>query len=156
MKNVKTAVLVLVSILGVSGLGAPLSASQTRSVPFRGWVQARETSEVTPPILNIDGSGSGLSTHLGPFQFRFDATVDLATGSGPVTAVFIAVNGDRVFAEGNGQATSVGERASVIETFTVTGGTGRFQGVSGQVTMIRLVTLATGESVGAFDGRLTK
>ena len=50
----------------------------------------------------------------------------------------------------------MGELASIVETFTVTGGTGWFHGASGKITVIRLVTFATGASIGALDGYIVK
>ncbi len=155
MQRKKSIALVLMTIAALSGFGGPVSAEE-KTIPFRGWVNAQETNEVMPPNLIVDGKSTGLSTRLGPFRFEFHVTVDLATGGGPATATFFAANGDRFFAEGQGQGTSVGELASIVETFTVTGGTGWFRGASGNITVIRLVTLATGASIGALDGYIVK
>jgi hypothetical protein len=41
---------------------------------------------------------------------------------------------------------------SIVETLTITGGTGRFGGASGNITIQRLVNRATFESSGTIDG----
>jgi hypothetical protein len=43
---------------------------------------------------------------------------------------------------------------SIVETFTITGGTGRFEGASGNVTVERLVNRATLTSSGTISGTI--
>jgi hypothetical protein len=69
---------------------------------------------------------------------------------------FVAANGDRVFATFTGQSspTSVAGIVSIHEVAIITGGTGRFEGATGNFTIDRLVNQATHVSSGSFDGTI--
>ena len=43
---------------------------------------------------------------------------------------------------------------NVIEIYTITGGTDRFAGASGTLTLKRLVSLTTGVTAGTFEGTI--
>ena len=42
----------------------------------------------------------------------------------------------------------------IVETYTITNGTGRFAGASGGFTVVRLVNRTTGVTSGTFDGNI--
>ena len=67
---------------------------------------------------------------------------------------FTAANGDQLFATFLGLG--VGEPiANITETLTITGGTGRFAGASGTLTVRRTLDLRSGVSSGSIDGSIT-
>jgi hypothetical protein len=69
-------------------------------------------------------------------------------------ATFVAADGSTLSAEGTGQGTTTSTPGviSIVETLTITGGTGRFEGASGNITIRRLVNRATFESSGTIEG----
>ena len=82
--------------------------------------------------------------------------VNLETITGSGTGRFVAANGDSIYTVGTGQATPTGEPNvfHVVENMTITGGTGRFAGASGNFTTDRIVDLSTGITSGTFSGTI--
>ncbi|HVQ40665.1 MAG TPA: hypothetical protein VMS54_00590, partial [Vicinamibacterales bacterium] len=136
---------------------AQTEAKGGQQLPFQGSLQAVETDVVTPPTLLVNGKGTGTATHLGRFTATFTTTVNLLTGSatGGIYA-FVAANGDHLDATFTGQGTPTSEPniASIEETATITGGTGRFAGATGAFTVHRILNQVTGVSSGSFDGTI--
>jgi hypothetical protein len=99
--------------------------------------------------------GEGTASHLGRFTVVADFTLNLAafTASGRVT--YTAANGDVLTGTATGRAAVGGGIATVTETVTITGGTGRFAGATGTLTVVRRVVQATGVSSGTIDGTIT-
>jgi hypothetical protein len=63
-------------------------------------------------------------------------------------------DGDSLFGDLIGRASIANGVATVVETATITGGTGRFAKASGSFTTARTVVQATGISSGSFDGTI--
>lgn len=61
-----------------------------------------------------------------------------------------------IFGEGVGQGTPTGDLnvVSIEETYTIAGGTGRFEDASGTFTLKRLVSLTTGVTASTFEGTI--
>ncbi len=133
------------------------AAAKKEAVPFRGFIQGVETDVVQPPILSVDGSGTGIATQLGRFTVTYEVTVQLSDGSGIGSTQFIAANGDSIFTELIGLGTPTGTPGInlIVELNTITGGTGRFAGATGSFTVERLVDLATGSTSGSFNGTIS-
>ena len=125
------AALLILSALASFAFAAPAQ------VPFKGSLHATEGYQVEPPTLYVNGSGVGNATQLGQFTVSYAVVVDLVTTSGPASALFVAANGDSLFAEGHGQATETGTPNvnQIVERYTITGGTGRFANASGSATV---------------------
>jgi hypothetical protein len=84
---------------------------------------------VGPGLLLLTATATGETTHLGRFTGNETVVLDLADGTFAGTRVFVAANGDLLYADVEGAFTS----ATTAEgTFTFTGGTGRFQNASGE------------------------
>jgi hypothetical protein len=133
-------------------LGGPAAAQ--KAIPFKGDLTATETYDIQGATLFVDASGAGNATHLGLFSVTYESEVDLATLSGHGSAHFVAANGDSLFAEVVGQATPTSDPnvLSIVEVFTITGGTGRFTGATGSITVERV--LDAGATSGSFDGTI--
>jgi len=80
-------------------------------------------------------SESGEATHLGLYTNSGEGTVDLRTGESTGSGEITAANGDIVYWDGYKSGDTL--------IMTYTGGTGRFEGASGSVT-IAFTTVAAG------------
>ena len=133
-----------------------VTPAATTQLPFKGSIQAVETYDIQFPTLSVDGIGTGTATHLGRYTVTYQVEVDLLTGGGPASFDFVAANGDVLFARGSGQGspTQDPDVASIVETLTITGGTGRFAGATGSFSVQRLVSMVTGNTSGSFAGTI--
>ena len=153
--SVPMVVALLLAILLVSTTLA--AASARKSLPLKGSIEALETYQVNGPTMSVTATGSGEATHLGRYTVTYEVQVDLPTGTGTgLSAQYVAANGDRLFAEGSGQATPTEDPGVfvVVETYTITGGTGRFTDATGNFTETRRVNIETGVTSGTIDGTI--
>jgi hypothetical protein len=123
--------------------------------PFKGKVNAVETVEVVPPTtLSVTRVGTGTATYLGKFTERITLLVDIPTGHATGAATFTAANGDTLTATVDGQATPTTTPGvvSIVEDYTITGGTGRFADASGTFTLEGTLSQTAGVSTGTFSG----
>jgi hypothetical protein len=146
--------LLTVALVGPATALGPAASDQ--QVPFKGSIEAIETYDPQFPILFVDAFATGTSTQRGRFTATYQVEVNLLTGGGPASIHLVAANGDAIFADGSGQGTPTGDPdvSSIVETYTITGGTGRFAGVSGSLIVVRLVNTVTGITSGSFDGTI--
>ena len=144
---------------------AGLAAADTL-VPFNASFQGHEIDQPQPPggppqQLLVDGTVTGIATHLGRFTMHYNLTVNNPLG--PISpsagsAQLTAANGDMIFTTIVGQgvpADGMPGFAHITEHNTITGGTGRFAGAQGSFTVDRFVELATGLTSGLFHGAIT-
>jgi hypothetical protein len=156
MKKLSVPMLVA-ALLAILVVGTTLAASARKSLPLKGSIEAQETYQVNGPTMFVTATGSGEATHLGRYTVRYEVQVDLPTGTGTgLSAQYVAANGDSLFAEGSGQATPTEDPSVfvVVETYTITGGTGRFAGATGSFTETRRVNIGTGVTSGTMDGTI--
>lgn len=133
----------------------PGAVAAEKEVPFRGTLQAVETHVVQFPTLTVAGSGTGSATQLGKFTMTFDATVNLLTRVGIGSTEFVTANGDSIFTDFVGQSTVTGpNQVSIVEIYTITGGSGRFADATGSFILERVEDQITGISSGSFDGAI--
>lgn len=155
-RSVATGIAVmLMLVLATAAFAAPASAMGP--LPFKGSIQSIENIVFEPPAtLHIDAIGLGNATHLGLYAVSYHVEVDNSTGVGIESLSFVAANGDSISADGLGQGnpSEIPGVNRIVEKYTITGGTGRFAGVTGSFTVVRLVALATGVSSGSFDGEI--
>ncbi len=145
----------LVAALAVS-LAIGAASAVAAETPFKGKVTMFETSQLVFPILSVNREGTGTATHLGKFTETFRAQVDVRTASATGTATFTAANGDTLTASvvGQGDPTTPPTARSIVEVYTITGGTGRFADATGIFTLKRTLDLTTGVSSGTFSGAI--
>jgi hypothetical protein len=146
-------VLLLTIMVGVA-IAAPTAAE--RELPLKGSVQAAETQQGAPPKIHLNLNGSGNSTQLGLFTYSMQAELTVPALSATNSATFVAADGSTLLAEGTGQGTLTDTPGivSIVETLTITGGTGRFEGASGKITIRRLINRATFTSSGTLEGMI--
>jgi hypothetical protein len=152
---IKTVFYLQITALLVTAAFAGNESAQ-KGVPFRGSIQAVETSEVQFPSLFVDASGFGKATHLGRSTVTYEVEVNLLNRASIGSAHFIAANGDSLFTEfiGQGNPIANSDFSFIVETNTITGGTGRFAGATGSFTVERLLNTVTGVTSGSFDGTI--
>ena len=94
------------------------------------------------------------ATYLGRYTEHIVMTINLPTLSSTGTSTFTAANGDTLTATVLGQATPTTTPGvlSIVEDYTVTGGTGRFADATGTFRLKSTVNQATGVSSGTFSG----
>ena len=150
--------LALLAMLALAGpAAAERQENQEGQVPFKGDIEAVSDNQVHFPTMSVHITGGGTATHLGRYTFTLEGSVDLRYGTGVGSAEFVAANGDSIYTTFVGQGVPTGRTPTenlVTETYTIVGGTGRFDGASGSFTMVRLVDTATEETSGSFEGTL--
>lgn len=150
--------IVLLLAVGLAGTALAASKSEKKPLPLKGTIESLETYQLNEPTMLVTATGSGAATHLGHYTVTYEVEVDLSSLAGTgLSAHFVAANGDSLLAEGSGQATPT-DTANVfvvIESFTITGGTGRFDGATGNFTATRRVNIETGVTSGTVEGSIT-
>ena len=148
-----TALLLL--ILLVSTVFAAPTMSE-RQLLLKGSLQDTETQQVVFPTIFVNGTGSGSATQLGLYTISYQAQLNIPTLSATTSATLVAADGSSLFGEGTGQGTPTGTPGvvSIVETYTITGGTGRFAGAMGNFTVERLIDRATLTSSGTIRGTI--
>ena len=138
MKPLVVSIVVLMAAAALLGASpATVGADPAVPVPFKG------RAEYTLTYAAPDGSvlvynGTGHATHLG--LFTADASL-FPHGDGSrfsATATFTAANGDQLFLIAEGAFTSP---TSVVGTATITGGTGRFEGATGDADFMDITSI---------------
>ena len=125
--------------------------------PFKGAVNAVETGTVAFPTRFVDREGTGTATHLGGFTEDVTMVINIPTLSSTGVATFTAANGDTLTATVAGQATRTSPTTlSIVENYTITGGTGRFADATGTFTLDSTLDQTTGASTGTFTGAIDR
>jgi hypothetical protein len=148
-----TAALLLV-FLASATLAAP--AIEEKQLLLKGSWDAVEIAQSVPPNVLVTGSGSANATQLGLYTVSYQLQVNVPPGFGSGFSQFVAANGDTLFAAvlGKSTPTEVPNVITIVEQHTITGGTGRFEGASGNITVERVLNRATGFSSGTMSGTI--
>jgi len=103
-----------------------------QQVPFKATFDTTFQSVLDFPLLHVTVSGQGNASHLGnTTAVSNDELVNLLSGAGTATFVLTGANGDTVTISTSFQVTQVAGGVTFAGTYTVTGGTGRFDGATG-------------------------
>ena len=147
--------------LGVLGLLMVLSAFPaalgSNSVPFNGRGSGTFTN-TSPTTVLI--TGTGYYDHLGLTTLRFPSTITGPASCGGFTATkqdtYTAANGDSVFQTVHDTIcpTSTPNAFQLTGSFTITGGTGRFEDAAGLGTVHASISFTSATS-GTFSGTQT-
>jgi hypothetical protein len=136
-------------------LASIVASAVAAETPFKGTLNAVETSHLVFPIASVDREGTGTATYLGKYTEHVTLQVNVLTGSSTGAATFTAANRDTLSASVVGQGTRIGPTVlSIVEVYTITGGTGRFADATGSFTLESTVDQTTGASSGAFSGAI--
>jgi hypothetical protein len=131
--------------------------SNDQEVPFKGRLEGTATiTPGTPPFVSVSIEGTGNATLLGRFTVANLHVVNTTNRTATGTYEFTAANGDTLTAGFTGQATPTAPGVlSIVETATITGGTGRFADATGSFTVERLFNQVTGMTTGSFEGTIS-
>ena len=144
----------LVAALAISLAGVAVTAVAAET-PFKGTVNAVETGPLVFPIRFLDRQGTGTATYLGRYTEHVVMQINVLTMTSTGTSTFTAANGDTLLASVVGRATRTGPTTlSIVEVYTVTGGTGRFADATGSFTLESTLDQVTGVSSGTFRGAI--
>jgi hypothetical protein len=144
----------LVAAFAISLATVAVSAAAS-GTPFKGNVNAVETGTVVFPTRFLDRKGTGTATYLGRYTEQVTMVINLPTLSSTGTATFTAPNGDTLQTTVAGQATRTSPTTlSIVEVYTITGGTGRFADATGSFTLNSTLDQVTGASSGTFSGAI--
>jgi len=131
----RTSMIAVVALaLGVGGL-APATAGAATAVPFRGWdVGGFVLPGACAGGVAVDIDGAGTATHVGRYEYSalecFNPDAGTVAGTADPNVITYA------------------------EDFVIDGGTGRFAGASGHLTVDGLADLATGAYSQMLSGSL--
>ena len=131
MKICRSRLIGLVAAFAVS-LASIAASAVAAETPFKGTVSAVETGTTVFPTRFSDRVGTGNATYLGRYTEHVVETINIPTMSSTGAATFTAANGDTLLATEVGQATRTSPTTlSIVEVYTITGGTGRFDDATG-------------------------
>jgi hypothetical protein len=156
MKRHRLAAHFALAALAVMGLAS--SATAGKQVPFKGRLDGVVTHSPIDALHDqVDVDATGCATHLGRFSLDIPHIVNHTNGTAIGTYEFTTANGDTVFAEFTGQATPTSTPGVlyIVETATITWGTGRFAGASGSFICERLFDRIAGTTSGSFEGTIS-
>lgn len=132
----------LAAVLAMLTLSVPATAGE--QVPFKGQSSGVVKTVGFDPVAGIvyvHGEGTGTATHLGYFTVTGDVQIHLpAPGIVLGTYTLTAANGDKIFLTMGGRGI---DSTHGLGNFLVIGGTGRFQGATGNYQQI--ITFAAGD-----------
>jgi hypothetical protein len=155
MKRYSSAAGLALAGLAVLGLAGPAAAGE--HAHFKGSLEGVVTiTPVDPPIVFVLVQGTGKANHLGEFTVRIPHIVNRSNSTATGFYYFVAANGDALNATFTGQATPTSTPGvlSIVETATITGGTGQFANATGHFICNRLFDTVAGSTAGSFKGSI--
>lgn len=134
-----------------------VTPASAKVLHLKGSIAAMENHTVTPPTMTVQLEGTGHATHLGLYVLTAEETVTVPALASTGNFEINAGCGDTLVGTVAGQGTLIngGTEAMIEEVYTVTGGSGRFRGATGAITVQRVVDRATLNSSGTIDGTIT-
>jgi hypothetical protein len=106
-----------------------------------------------PALVHIQLEGTGYATHLGHYSLTADETLTMPAKTSVGTFEIETLCGETLFGTVVGAGTQIDPtHVSIVETDTITGGTGCFEGATGTIMVHRLVDQLTLTSSGAIEG----
>jgi len=138
---------------------APAASAARVALPLRGTLQTtvKSMTPLGPTTALFHAEGTGTATHLGRYTIISDLTLDFATLTGTEQVTLTAANGDVLYVTvtAQGSPNADGVTVNVLETATITGGTGRFAGATGSYIARCVSNQATGVATGTLEGTVS-
>ncbi len=147
----------VLAALALLPLAHPAMAEE--QVPFDGIeVGAITTVSFHFPFDVKSQTAEGEATHVGHYTMTGEFVVDVRRGAGSGTFTMTAANGDMLFLDMETQVDPT-DLTKTVANFTVTGGTGRFEGATGSYTSHNQLAFFVGTSpnpyVGVLEGTIS-
>lgn len=163
----RTPILLAVAALALtacSDFTSPVAPAASVAVPaadrhvpqkeVKGTYAGAETGVFQPAtntvLLTVLGSGN--ASHLGRYTSESDFVLDVATGTTVGTVTVKAADGSTITTTATGIGIATNGISQIVETATIIGGTGRFAGAAGVLTIKRTLNQSTGISSGTLSG----
>ena len=156
MRFQSSAATLALAVVAVLGLAGPAAAGE--QVPFKGRLEGDVTiTPLVPPFVSVLVDATGNATQLGQFTLAIPHIVNRADRTAIGSYHFTAANGDTLSADFTGVAmpTATPGVLAIVETATISGGTGRFAGAIGSFTAERLFDTIAGTTTGSFEGTIS-
>ena len=155
MKRFRFVASLVLAVVFATGLTGPALAGDL--VPFKGRLAGDVSHTPDPPFDFVEVDATGHASHLGKFRLVIPHLVDTSTRTAVGSYAFTAANGDMLFADFTGVATPTATPGVVliVESATITGGTGRFADATGSFVVERLFDRVADTTSGSFQGRIS-
>jgi len=130
---------------------------------FKGTVSGKIPADIGEPVPGSNGcvfnfyvTNIGTATELGEFTGASNFIPNVCNGSYTGTFLWVGADGDSISGPFSGQQTPTAEPGIFdnVETATITGGTGRFVGATGTITLGGQINFNTSSFVLPFEGRI--
>lgn len=148
------------TLAALAVLAATVPASAGKHVPFKGTWSGQTVSAMPLPddpfVIAVVSTGTGNVTHLGRYTMTSPHLSYLLTGFAEGRQEFTAANGDQLTATFAGFFTPTPDGLLTADLqATITGGTGRFAGATGNYTFSIVFDPATFLSFATIDGMIS-
>jgi hypothetical protein len=118
-------------MVGLLAFAAPPTMASSE-LPFHANFVTQVRSFVEYPFLHVKVSGHGKATYMGTTTaFTDDQLVSLIDGSATATYTLTGINGDTLILTMAFQSTEVDGGVTFAGNYTVSGGSGQFEGATG-------------------------
>jgi hypothetical protein len=109
------------------------TSSSTQTVPFKGHEAFVSSTPISFafPFNTTRTAAEGEATHVGHYTLTGVTVINVVSASATATLTLTAANGDQLFVSMTGHALQPFSLKETTANFTITGGTGRFEGATG-------------------------
>jgi hypothetical protein len=133
VKNISVAVLAIAVLVSCTlSISAAYAANGVQERPFKATGSGSAVALSAPPVLEIVVTGNGHATHMGKvgiWQHHFVDVTTMTFYDGMF--VWTAANGDTIEGSYSGYLVPTSAGFEIHGSFTIEGGTGRFEGSTG-------------------------
>ena len=135
-------------------LSATAVLAQVKTLEVQGSFDGHGIGVVQPPNLQATASGAGNASKIGRFTYALQAAVNGLNNTSSGVFLLVFNNGDVIHGVLSGHGGLAGPN-NIVENLTINGGTGRFQGATGSLTLDHIVDQSTAPAFVSHSGTLT-